>query len=208
MKHTKRSQGLKAAVCELSLCSFAQSSSSLSSAGSYKEGTQRFQEQRDGSARIKSPFNQVQTTSLHDWYHFKCSQKYWHARDDFFLKLQNLSFFLYIYIFLGFTDHSRPPLSRAVPNRRSPPLRTLSAGQQNGARFYNKAMSSEMPFQVPHNWVGTTPQDADTHYSIHVVAHKDSSRFTLPPPRVEFARLSLKPLCWALRQALSSVAIG
>lgn len=117
-------------------------------------------------------------------------------------------FFFFIYIFLGFTDHSRPPLSRAVPNRRSPPLRTLSAGQQNGARFYNKAMSSEMPFQVPHNWVGTTPQDADTHYSIHVVAHKDSSRFTLPPPHVEFARLSLKPLCWALRQALSSVAIG
>lgn len=60
-------------------------------------------------------------------------------------------FFFFIYIFLGFTDHSRPPLSRAVPNRRSPPLRTLSAGQQNGARFYNKAMSSEMPFQVPHN---------------------------------------------------------
>lgn len=102
-----------------------------------------------------------------------------------------LSLFLKKNIFLGFTDHSRPPLSRAVPNRRSPPLRTLSAGQQNGARFYNKAMSSEMPFQVPHNWVGTTPQDADTHYSIHVVAHKDSSRFTLPPPRVEFARLSL-----------------
>lgn len=109
-------------------------------------------------------------------------------------------------VFLGFTDHSRPPLSQAVPERHSPPLRTLSAGQYNGARFYNKAMSSEMPFQDPHNWVGTTPQDADTHYSTHCSSTQWLQLIHIAP-LWKLLDCLFKPLCWAPRPALSSATI-
>lgn len=38
-------------------------------------------------------------------------------------------------------------------------------------------MSSEMPFQDPHNWVGTTPKMQKPTTSLSVVAHNDSSWF-------------------------------
>ena len=78
-----------------------------------------------------------------------------------------------LYVLLsGFTDRSRPPLTvsrRAGVALSSPEnLKCWTVKKKkNGARFYNKAMSSEMPFQDPHNWVGTTRRDTDTYHSIY-----------------------------------------
>lgn len=59
-----RRTGSEAELGVLSLCRFSQISllfffSFSPLAGSYTEGAQRLQEQRDGGARVESPFNQV-----------------------------------------------------------------------------------------------------------------------------------------------------
>lgn len=67
-------------------------------------------------------------------------------------------------------------------------------------------MSSEMPFQDPHNWVGTTPQDADTHYSIHCSSTQWLQLIHIAP-LWKLLDCLFKRLCWAPRPALSSATI-
>lgn len=98
----------------------------FSSAGCHTERAQWFQEQRNGSARVESPFNQVMVLEL-DWCRFLCSWTLWNAGGDW-KSLTTLVFFSSN--LLGSTDHrDHHSLSRAVPLWHSLPLRALSAGQ-------------------------------------------------------------------------------
>lgn len=95
--------------------------------------------------------------------------------------LQCLKSTLFMFIPTGFTDHSRPPLT--VSGSATLALSTTENLKcwtvENGARSYNKAMSSEMPSQDPHK-VRRNCVLTRRHALLHLllVAHKDSR----PPP--------------------------
>lgn len=151
-----RRTGSEAALGVLSLCRFSQISLLffflfLPLAGSYTEGAQRLQEQRDGGARVESPFNQVTCFKsdeggekrLHDLVSERCSLQlalFMHAwgvgctmqRARAELMKYDAMFKTKLFMFIPqvsqtIVDHHS--LSRAVPPWHSPPLRTLSAGR-------------------------------------------------------------------------------
>lgn len=109
--------------------------------------------------------------------------------------LQCLKSTLFMFIPAGFTDHSRPPLT--VSGSATLALSTTENLKcwtvENGARSYNKAMSSEMPSQDPHK-VRRNCVLTRRHALLHLllVAHKDSRP---PPPPTAHAQ-HLKKFFW------------
>lgn len=161
------------AVCLRASAAFLTFPPCFSSAGCHTERAQWFQEQRNGSARVESPFNQVMVLEL-DWCRFLPGGD-WKSLTTLVFLSSNL---------LGSTDHRRPPLT--VSSRAALAL-TSTEGlkrwtvnrcpflQQGHVFFWNAFSGSTWLRQsyAPRRRRPPTP-------SI-VVAHTDSTWLTPPP---------------------------
>lgn len=169
------------AVCLGASAAFLTFPPCFSSAGCHTERAQWFQEQRNGSARVESPFNQVMVLELH-WCRFLCSWTLWNAGGDW-KSLTTLVFFSSN--LLGSTDHRRPPLTvssraaLALTSTEGLKRRTVNRCPflQQGHVFFWNAFSGSTWLRQSY-----APRCRRPPTPSIVVAHTDSTWLTLPTP--------------------------